>query len=259
MGDTVQSKTAITTRERVAAPPANGGRLILVTCADLAHLELVLGAATRRLAGSADVVLAEPTVTRRLPAGGGMLVSASQFGAADVRGEFVLTWREGARSFGYPASMLALLSQGLSLVAGIPAGCGAEHAALALWPNLAVIHLEPGTEHLRRGIARAPASERSPLTFAGCAVGSGARLIRVSGAGGLATAVVALSAAIDQAIPKQPVRAPRVPRAAIPDAARALPGARARAATTLRHSPLDRQVPATAAIAQGQLRATSST
>ena len=139
-------------RKTNARAAGREGRLILVTCADIGRLDLVLRAAVRRLADSHTIELAEPVVTRALPAGSGTLVSRSRFGAIDEIGHIVLAWQDGGRSFGYTTSVIDMLESGSSVVAAAPSGCGADLVARSLWPDVVVVHLEPGTEMLRTAL-----------------------------------------------------------------------------------------------------------
>ncbi len=172
---------------RIADGRAAGrkGRLILVTCADIGRLDLVLRAAVRRMPATHALELAEPVVTRSLPAGSGTLVSRSRFGAIDETGDIVLAWQEGDRSFGYTTSVIDHLEDGFSVVAAAPSGCGADLVARSLWPDVVVVHIQPGTEKLRSALASATNKSRTSAPPSPDNIWGGARDVRIHDLGNL--------------------------------------------------------------------------
>ncbi len=168
------------------APGKAKGRLILVSCPDIGRLELLLGAALRRLDPGVAVLPAEPISTNHLPAGSGTRISRSAFAALEAAGKLVLTWTENGGHFAYGIEVLHRLAEGRSVVAGIRSGCGVEMAARNLCPNVTVIRLDAGTEALRAPFQRTMSD------------------VRVLDVGGVAPAVRELTAAIRSILPPAP-------------------------------------------------------
>ena len=163
------------------------GRLILVTCADMARLDVVLHAAIRRLASRPGITVAEPVVTRTLPAGSGMVVSKRSFAAYEAGGAFCLSWRSGGRVHGYLASLLDCIAGGGVVIAG--AGREAEAGSLGLPCPVRIVRLVAGTESLRAALA---GSGREPADD---------RVVRVIDRGEASAVVMALTSVIDAQLP----------------------------------------------------------
>jgi ribose 1,5-bisphosphokinase PhnN len=128
----------------------------LVTCADAGRLDFLLRAAGRHLGAQSPArlrpaALIEPVTTRRLPAGGGIVMKPSGFEELERLGALTLTWREGRHQHGYGVSILARLSSGENVIAGAPQDL--EAAARLAWPNLSVIRLSAGTASLRERLS----------------------------------------------------------------------------------------------------------
>lgn len=178
------------------------GRLILVTSADNGRLDLVLGAAIRRLALPTATLL-KPVVTRQLPAGGGNVVARSTLASLAISGALVLSWQVRGRKLGYTAELMERLQAG-SLVIAAAAPEVAE-AARALWRDVRVVRLEPGTEALRAGLSPAARLTRSAgATSTEVRLGrmfATASEARVRDLGDLASAVRDLGDAIEMQLP----------------------------------------------------------
>lgn len=178
------------------------GRLILVTSADDGRLDLVLGGAIRRLALPTATLL-KPLVTRQLPAGGGNVVTHSTLASLAIAGDLVLSWQARGRTLGYTAELVQRLQAGSLVVAA--AAPEVADAARALWRDVRVVRLEPGTETLRAGLS--PAAR---LTRTAGASSTEVRLgrmfataseARVRDLGDLASAVRDLGDAIEMQLP----------------------------------------------------------
>ncbi len=225
-------------RKANARAAGREGRLILVTCADIGRLDLVLRAAVRRMPASHAIQMAEPVVTRPLPAGSGTLISRSRFGAIDEIGDIVLAWQDGGRSFGYTSSVVEFLESGRSVVAAAPSGCGADLVARTLWSVVVVIHLEPGTEKLRLALGPLASQSRPKAQNATDTIWSGPLDIRIHDLGNLTHAVRALTTELERLCPKK-TAAEKRPRTAAPLHAEPVrPGARSSLAAQNRRSPL---------------------
>ena len=139
-----------------------GGHLLLVTCADPGRLDLVLPAAGRHLFRRLPAVIIQPVTTRSLPAGGGLVMTASGFEELDRLGALALTWRHGRhgqRSAGYPVSLTARLSLGETVIAGAPQDV--EDDARLAWPDISIVRLHAGTEPLRHRLTPHASFRRS--------------------------------------------------------------------------------------------------
>lgn len=191
---------------------ATGGRLIVVTCADMGRLDLVLRAVVRRLSKASRAVLAEPVATRALPAGSGSIVSRNAFGAMHAGGCMVFAWTEGTRSFGYDAALFAKLAAGEHVVVGVPASGGLAATARELWHDVCVIRLEPGTETLRTSLSpQACLSRVAGPVIAGTRLGqilAQSADIRLIDHGDLTLAVRALTEALEALVPLAAVLEP---------------------------------------------------
>lgn len=194
-------KSATTAAEGM--PRAVGqGRLILVTSADIGRLDLVLGAAIRRLALPRAALLT-PVGTRALPAGGGEVVTHSALATLASSGELVLSWHARGRTLGYTADLIERLRSGALVIA--PAAPEIAGAARALWRDVRVVRLEPGTEILRAGLSPAARLTRNAVSTSTSirldrifTAGSEAR---VRDLGDLASAVRDLGEAIEMQLP----------------------------------------------------------
>lgn len=255
MSETVKSVM----RKASARAAGRGGRLILVTCADIGRLDLVLRAAVRRMPASHAIEMAEPVVTRPLPTGSGTVVSRSGFSAIDETGDIVLAWHDGGRSFGYTTRVIEMLERGGAVVAGAPSGCGADIAARSLWPDVVVVHIEPGTEKLRNALGAMASVGRTAPPLVASDLRDQARDVRIHDLGDLSAAVRALTMELDRLCPKA-VMADKQPRAAIatPSQPRR-PGARSGLAATPRRASLERPLNAAARAPAAQVRALQST
>jgi hypothetical protein len=246
-------------RKTNARAACREGRLILVTCADIGRLDLVLRAAVRRMAASQTIELAEPVVTRVLPAGSGTLVSRSRFGAIDETGDIVLAWQDGGRSFGYTSNVVHMLERGSKVIAAAPSGCGADLVARSLWPDVVVVHLEPGTEKLRTALGSLASLHQTASPPTPDSIWASARDIRIRDLDNLTATVRALTTELERLCPK-PVATETRPRPAAAEPSAPLrPGARSSLAAKNRRTPLKQPVSAPALSVAPQARAVSST
>ncbi len=245
---------------RIADGRAAGrkGRLILVTCADIGRLDLVLRAAVRRMPATHALELAEPVVTRSLPAGSGTLVSRSRFGAIDETGDIVLAWQEGDRSFGYTTSVIDHLEDGFSVVAAAPSGCGADLVARSLWPDV-VVHIQPGTEKLRSALGSATNKSRTSAPPSPDNIWGGARDVRIHDLGNLQAVVRVLTAELERLCPNPVVHEQRPRPAAAKPTDTLRPGAKSSLATTRNRKSYKRSLDARAHAPSPHARAVSST
>lgn len=255
MSETVKSVM----RKAKARAAGRGGRLILVTCADIGRLDLVLRAAVRRMPASQAIEMAEPVVTRPLPAGSGTVVSRSGFGAIDETGDIVLAWRVGGRSFGYTTRVVEMLERGGAVVACAPSGCGAEIAARKLWPDVVVVHIEPGTEKLRSALGAMASVGRTAAPLAAGGVRGQARDVRIHDLGDLSAAVRALTMELDRLCPKAVMAEDRPHAATAKPSQPRRPGARSGLAATAHRATLERALNAPARAPAVQVRAVQST
>lgn len=240
---------------------AAGGRLIVVTCADMGRVGLVLHAAVRRLARASCLVVAEPLVTRALPAGGGTLVTRNGFARLERDGAIVLGWNDNGRSSGYGAVLVERLARGETVICAVPAGLHLEAAARAVWHDVKFLSLEPGTQSLRAALSPRAALKRT----AGSTLRRHLDRIltdptdqRIVDHGCLASAVRAMTSALEAIVPA----ASRLPLAASDAAHPVVPAAhaaaRAIAARRLRRGSSRRRPPAERAD-KPQARATLTT
>ena len=179
------------------------GRLILVSCADPSRLDLVLRTVQRRLRGNSRLTFIEPISTRRLPAGGGVVLSRSSFACLDRAGALPLVWHSAGHRHGHTVNLLARLSTGETVVTG--ASFDIERQLQALWPDVRLIRLETGTDRLRAGLSPRAclsrlAGDLARQTRLGRLVGDRCDC-RVRDDGDLARVVRGLSAAIEAQLP----------------------------------------------------------
>lgn len=237
-----------------------GGRLIVVTCVDMGRVGLVVHAAVRRLARGQGLVVAEPVVTRALPAGGGTLVTRNGFACLERDGAIVLGWSDSGRSCGYGAVLIERLTRGESVICAVPAGLQLESAARLAWHDVKFLSLEPGTQSLRAALSTGAALART----AGTRRRDIDRLLtdtadqRIVDHGCLASAVRAMTSALEAILPAPSCLPLAVADAANPIVPAAQAAARAIAARKLRTGSSRRRPPADRAD-KPQVRATLAT
>jgi ribose 1,5-bisphosphokinase PhnN len=222
------SSTQVTDIAQRRGLPEGGrppGKLVLITSADRAHLELTWRAAGRRLRAFPNLVVAEPLVTRCLPGGGGTLVSRAEFRTLEEAGRLLLAWDDAGQRQGYSTRVLDWLENGRTVAAAVPSHRHVEIAARELRLEFDVITLEAGTERLRKPLARRPVDGDVSLDTPGR---------RIHAGGSLADTVRALTAALAAFIPlttsntASPVSAAVHPGQALARTKRAIDRARGR-------------------------------
>lgn len=137
------------------------GRLILLTSADLARLEFVASAVSRRFGPRQGLCFVTPIVSRQLPSGGGTVLSRSSIRSLEASGTLALSWRRDGRSCGYTVGMLARLDLGETIVAAAPIELEAQARELAA--DCTIIRVVSGTEAMRSALQRrgnSPANEQ---------------------------------------------------------------------------------------------------
>lgn len=205
------------------------------------------------------IEMAEPVVTRSLPAGSGTVVSRSRFGAIDETGDVVLAWRDGGRWSGYTTGMIGLLARGGTVVAGAPSRCGADSVARSLWPDVVVVHIEPGTEKLRRALGPVAGGVRTAPRLAPETPRGRAPDILIQDLGDITAAVRALTIELERLCPKAAAVEKRPRTATARPSGPRRPGARSDLSNTPHRPTIERSPNAAVCTPAPQARAVSST